>query len=107
MLRVLSIAEGLADQVAAVLPGIERRDRPLADQIRRAAQSVVLEIAEGQQVKGGNQRMHFERAAGSNGELRAGVRMAARWGYVPRDAAAAVEATGDHVGGILYKLRHR
>src|SRR5690242_19248005 len=89
VVKVQIKAEAMVDRVAGLLVGVQKRDRPLADQIRRAAQSVVLELAEGEQVRGGNQRLHFERAAGSNAEMRAGLRMAARWGYVDRSQAAA------------------
>ena len=107
MLKVHVKAIELLDVVAPVIEGVQRKDRPLADQIRRAVQSVVLNIAEGENVTRGNQRVHFERAAGSNGELRAGVRIAARWGYIAHDAAGRCDGVADEVAAMLWRLMHR
>ncbi len=106
MFKVLELAEAAADLVAPMAVVVERRDRPLADQIRRAAQSVVLNIAEAGGVGAGNRRLHFERAAGSNRELRAALKMAARWGYVDGGAVASCDRLGDQVAAILWRLTH-
>src|SRR5688500_2571190 len=45
MLEVHRVADQMVDVVVPVIDGVERRDRPLADQLRRALQSVVLNIA--------------------------------------------------------------
>ena len=50
--------------------------------------------------------MHFERAAGSNGELRAGLRIASRWGYVDAEAARRCDAVADEVAAMLWRLMH-
>ena len=99
-------AEAVADLVAPVVMMVGRKDRALADQIRRATQAVVLALAEGWQVSGGNQRVHFERAAGSNAEVRAALRMAARWGYVDRERVVAIDALGDEVAAMVWRLLH-
>ena len=106
MFKVLAKAEAMADLVAPVVMMLGKKDRGLADQIRRAMQSVVLALAEGWQVSGGNQRVHFERAAGSNAEVRAALRMAARWGYVGRERIDAIDALGDEVAAMLWRLLH-
>ena len=107
MLKVHMKANDLIDVLAPVIGDVQRADRPLADQIRRAAQSVVLNIAEGENVTRGNQRVHFERAAGSNGELRAGLRIAARWSYIAAPGAARCDAIADEVAAMLWRLMHR
>src|SRR5687767_7608437 len=107
MLKVMVKAEAAADLVAPLAEMVAKRDRALADQMRRAAQSVVLELAEGEQVRGGNQRLHFERAAGSHAEVRAAVRMASRWGYVDGAKAAACDRLADEVSAMLWCLLHR
>ena len=107
MLKVHVKANELVDVVAPLIADVQRVDRPLADQIRRAAQSVVLNLAEGENVTRGNQRVHFERAAGSNGELRAGLRIAARWGYIAGGAAAQCDGIADQVAAMLWRLMHR
>ena len=106
MFKVQSKAEAMADLVAPVVMMVGKKDRGLADQIRRATQSVVLALAEGWQVSGGNQRVHFERAAGSNAEVRAALRMAARWGYVDGARVRAIDALGDEVAAMLWRILH-
>src|SRR5689334_13859933 len=106
MMKVQMIAERMVDGLVPMIGAVERRDRPLADQLRRAAQSVVLNIAEAQGVEDGNRRLHFQRAAGSNHEVRAALRMAARWGYVEPRAAEVTEGLADQVQAILWRLTH-
>ena len=107
MLEVHRVADQMVDVVVPVIDGVERRDRPLADQLRRALQSVVLNIAEGEKVSGGNQRLGFERAAGSNAESRAAVRIAAKWGYIDPGTATAFERLADQLAAMLWRLTHR
>src|SRR5687768_10727479 len=107
MSKVHAKANELLDVIAPVIADVQRKDRPLADQIRRAVQSVVLNLAEGENVTRGNQRVHFERAAGSNGELRAGLRIASRWGYIAADAACRCDGLADQVAAMLWRLMHR
>ncbi len=106
MFMVIELAEAMVDAVVPLVAAVEERDRPLADQMRRAAQSLVLNLAESQGVHGGNRRLHFERAAGSNRELRAALRMAVRWGYVHAAPAQACDGAADQVGAILWRLTH-
>ena len=63
MLKVCVKANERLDVIAPLIAEVQRVDRPLADQLRRAVQSVVLNLAEGENVTRGNQRVHFERAA--------------------------------------------
>ena len=107
MLEVHRVADRMVDVVAPLVGGVERRDRPLADQLRRALQSVVLQIAEGEKTSGGNQRLSFERAAGSNAEARAAIRIAAKWGYIEAPAAAGFERLADQLAAMLWRLTHR
>ena len=106
MFKALVKAEAMADLVAPVVMMVRKHDRGLADQIRRATQSVVLGSAEGWGVSGGNQRVHFERVAGSNAEMRAGLRMAVRWGYVDGARVRAIDALADEVAAMVWRLLH-
>jgi len=49
---------------------IEKHDRELGDQLRRAANSVLLNLAEGQKFANGNRRKHYDIAQGSANEVR-------------------------------------
>ncbi len=54
----------------------------LADQLKRAAQSVVLNIAETRGNDAGNARARFSTACGSAKEVRAALNIASDWGYI-------------------------
>jgi four helix bundle protein len=86
---------------------IREADAALADQVRRAAQSVPLNVAEARK-RVGRDRVHLWRvAAGSAAEVRAALRVAVAWGYV-RDAEVA-EALGllDRQCAMLWRLTAR
>ena len=94
----------LVAQLAKLVPDLERRDRDLAKQLRRAASSTVLNIAEGSRREGGDRTYHYRVAAGSNAETRACLQAAAAWGHVAPAAAATALATQDRVAAMLYRL---
>lgn len=91
--------------VAALRPGVDQlalRDRDLADQMRRAASSVVLNLAEGAR-RTGRDRLHFYRvAAGSAAEVRAALAVARAWRTL--DPVAEVEVQLDRVLAMLWRL---
>jgi four helix bundle protein len=94
MLRIYEVAirvlEGLRPAVAAV----EARDRDLARQMRRAASSVVLNIAEGSGSSGGTRRERYRNALGSAREVVACIEVARAWGYANVDAEVLREVIG-------------
>ena len=95
--------------VAAVRPIIEviaRRDRDLTSQIKRAASSLPLCLAEGAQ-RIGKDRLHFYRiAAGSAAEVRTALFVAIAWGYIENvDAESALHLL-DRVIAMLWRLTH-
>jgi four helix bundle protein len=69
--------------VRAAVDAIRRHDADLADQIYRAAKSLVLNSAEGGRRGGKDRGYHFRIAAGSVAELAAGVRFAVDWDCCP------------------------
>jgi four helix bundle protein len=85
-----------------VLLRLQRRDKALADQARRAASSVLLNLEEGNQRTGGDRDHLFRIAAGSLAELRAALRIAIVWRHVEEPVAAL--ALLDRLGGLLYGL---
>jgi len=71
-------------QVSGLVSALERRDSDLASQLRRAATSVVLNIAEGNG-RSGKERIRFFRfAQGSAREVVAAIELAEAWSYVDR-----------------------
>ena len=103
--HVYGAALGLVSGLRPVLGALAKADRSLADQLRRAASSVVLNIAEGNR-RTGKDRLHFFRiAAGSAAEARAALEVARAWGMV--GAAPVAEAELDRVLAMLWRLTHR
>jgi four helix bundle protein len=87
-----------------VIPQIERNDRDLADQIKRAASSVALNLAEGQRLTKGNKPKHYAIAHGSANEVRAALHTALAWGWI-EDAAPQLAAL-DRLLALLWRLTH-
>ena len=87
-----------------VVPKIERHDRDLADQLKRAASSVALNLAEGQRLTKGNKPKHYAIAHGSANEVRAALQTAAAWGWL-EDASEAL-AKVDRLLALPWRLTH-
>ena len=93
--------------VAALRPALAqlvKGDRALADQMRRAASSVALNLAEGNRRTGQDRMQFFRIAAGSAAEVRAALEVALAWGYI--DAAPVAEAELDRVLAMVWRLTH-
>ena len=99
-LQMLKGFKPLIDQV-------RHHDRPLADQMQRAGQSVFLNIAEGQSARGKNELARFHTALAECREIRAALKLAMAWGYVGGAACDAVDNELDQIAAILWTLVHR
>jgi len=88
----------------APLTVVERRDLPLAGQMRRAAASVSLNLAEGGRRRGKDRIQLWRVAAGSAAEVEASLRVAQAFGYL--EVSQAQEALGlcDRVLRMLWSL---
>ena len=105
--RVLDASYGLISALVPVVAAVGRHDRALRDQLRRAATSIPLNLAEGFGVAGGHKKQRFMTALGSAREVTAILEVAQRWRYVTSaDAAAATELL-DAVAAMTYRLAHR
>ena len=105
--QVLEVALHAVEVLRPVVERIRKHDWDLGEQLRRALSSVVLNIAEGSGCFDGNRLARYSSAAGSNGEARAGLRLAVAWGYVEREDIAGGEALLDRVAAVLHRLRTR
>ena len=85
MFVAYEVAMDVCRDLAPLIETVKRRDRNLADQIQRAASSIVLNLAEGQRMGNGNRGRHYEIAHGSAAEVRAGIALAEVWGYGVRE----------------------
>ncbi|MGD8858805.1 MAG: four helix bundle protein [Myxococcales bacterium] len=105
MLVAEQIALEVGAEIRPLLAKVRKQDPSLFDQARRAANSVVLNIAGGQGSGGGNARLRYGTAIGSAPELSAALRLAVVWGYVAEAAVQAPEARLDRVRKLLWGLR--
>jgi four helix bundle protein len=92
----------LCDCIANLAPVIATRNRNLADQMTRAAQSVSLNLAEGARHWDGNRMKHFRIAHGSAYEVKAAVDVAIRFRWI--ESAPRTYATLDHLLALLWGL---
>ena len=104
--QVQEAAEAMIGQLTSVVPAVARADRALGDQLRRAATSVPLNIAEGNGRAGGDRQHHFRVAAGSAREVRSALGVAVAWGYVESHAVGGALAEIDRVLAMLWRLTH-
>ena len=102
MLRVYGLAIEALRELRGTLAQIERRDADLGRQMRRAAVSIALNVAEGCGCRGGNQRLRFETALGSAKETLGCVDAALALYEI--DAGDGARKRLDHVIAILFKL---
>ena len=85
-----------------LLGNIRRQDAKLADQLRRASQSMHLNIAEAQGVRDGNRRLRFLTAFGSCQETMAALELAEVFGYT--EDSSELRGQFDRVAAMLYRL---
>ena len=100
----------MIETVALMRPlavAIDGHDRDLARQIRRAANSVALNLAEASGSDRGNRKARLHTALGSAKETLAGFRLAWAWGYVDDAEAERVSANLDRVARMIYGLLRR
>jgi four helix bundle protein len=78
----LELMMELLPALKRLIDRIRKHDKNLADQVRRAATSVVLNLAEADGNVGGHRRSRLHTAHGSLREVRCGLKVAAAWEYV-------------------------
>jgi len=100
-------AREITREIGPLVQVIRTKDAKLADQLRRAVQSVVLNIAEGRGNKGGNAELRFATACGSAKEVRAALGVASDWGYLEPRAVAHLDRQLDRVCAITWCLSRR
>ncbi len=101
---MLRIHDVMLDAITAMRPlvrSIESHDRDLASQLRRAASSVVLNLAEGSGSFGGVRRQRYRTALGSARETVACLQVAARFGYVEAVPASLLALMNRVVGTLV------
>src|SRR6204780_5773921 len=101
MLKVYAAMIHVLGMLRGVLVQVERHDRDLGSQLRRAASSVALNIAEGSGSSGGNRTARYRTALGSARETLACLRVAEACGYVDSVPGAGVDSMNRVVGTLV------
>ena len=94
----------LITSLRLLMPRISRFDRSLAQQLRRSASSIALNIGEADYSDPGNRRARFSSAAGSAGETRSALKVACAWDYITPEQAAAPLEQLDSIVAMLWSL---
>jgi len=102
--NVYERAREVVREIVPLLHTIREYDKSLGDQLKRAAQSVVLNIAEGRGNDAGNARARFSTACGSAKEVRAALNVASDWGYIETHMATHLDEKLDEVCAITWCL---
>jgi four helix bundle protein len=103
MLRIHDVMLDAISTMCPMVRAIERHDRDLASQLKRAASSVVLNVAEGSGSFGGMRTQRYRTALGSAHETLACLLVAQRFGYV-NDVPPALVASMNRVIGTLVRV---
>jgi four helix bundle protein len=106
MLHIYTFVLELIRRLRPTIVLIERKDRDLGRQLRRAAASVVLNLSEGMYSRGRNRAAKYHVALGSAREMLACFEVAEVFGHTkPLDAASRADL--DRVVGTLVRLVER
>jgi four helix bundle protein len=103
MLAIYATMIDVVRGLRPVIEGIERSDRDLARQLRRASASVALNMQEGSGSHGGTRVERYRNALGSARETGACLDVALALGYVDEIDARLADKL-DHVRAVLAKL---
>jgi four helix bundle protein len=103
-LQVTDLSIQLVEMLCPLLPRIKARDKSLADQLARAANSITLNCAEAEGLDPGNRRARLFTAAGSAKETHAALRLAVAWRLIARHEEAAPLALVNRICAILWRL---
>jgi four helix bundle protein len=101
MLRVHDVMLDAISMMRPMVRAIEARDRELASQLRRAASSVVLNLAEGSGSFGGVRTQRYRTALGSARETWSCLLVAERFGYVERMPGGLAGAMNQVIGTLV------
>ena len=117
-LKVYEVSLEMIEHVRPLMGRVANHDRAasrgaqpdnagaLADQLRRAASSVPLNIAEGSASHAGNKKARYRTAAGSAAEVGAALDVAVAWRFVTKEEAEPVREDLDRIGAMLWRLTH-
>ena len=104
MFDALEVSLQVLERLAPVEVRIRRKSMTLAKQLARASESISLNLGEGRARRDGDQRRHYESAAGSASEVTVALRIARSKQYISEADVAHVEELLDRVRAMLSRL---
>ena len=104
MFDALEMSLRVLERLGSVEQKIRRQSLSLGKQLGRAAESIALNLGEGRLRRDGDQRRHWQMAAGSASEVTTALRIAVLRRYITRDDFAAIDADLDRVRAMLFRL---
>ena len=102
--EALELALSIIPLLRRLLPAIRGRDPKLHAQLRDAASSMPLNLAEGNRRRGKDRLYLWSVAAGSADEVHTGLRTAVAWGDLSAESVKEALAQLDHLQAMLWKL---
>jgi four helix bundle protein len=103
MLTIYPVVLEFIGSLRPLLSQIERRDRDLGRQLRRASSSVALNLAEGMYSRGELRTARYHTALGSMRETHSCLEVARAFGYV-RNLDHSFTASVNRIIGTLVRL---
>ena len=104
--EALELSLQLIRKLRPIVAIIQTHDRKLAEQVRTAANSSSLNLAEGNR-RAGKDKLHFWRiSSGSTDETRASLRVAEAWGYVSSRQISETLHLADRLLAVTWRLIH-
>ncbi len=103
MLNIYPVVIDFIASLRPLLAQIERRDRDLGRQLRRASASVALNLAEGMYSRGELRTARYHTALGSMRETQSCLEVAKAFGYV-RELDHSFTAAVNRIIGTLVRL---
>ncbi|MBI4822243.1 MAG: four helix bundle protein [Deltaproteobacteria bacterium] len=103
-LHVLENALRAVTLLRPIVTKIRKHDKNLAEELRDAANSMVLNIGEAGYSDPGNQRARISTASGSTNECRTSLKLAHAWGYAAEAETTGADTELDLVAAKLFRL---
>ncbi len=103
-LEVASLSIELIETLRPLVPRLKQRDKSLADQLTRAANSTALNLGEAELSDPGNRKSRLFTAAGSANETLTALRVAVAWGHLAETQTQSAVGLLRRIIAILWKM---